>query len=147
VEAYLEQLEKVPTPIKSTILFVSENLKKLENPISHIIESTQPVQSVEIEDIVKNPEKYIGKEVKVKGKMEFIIWLIPQSKLSSYFLEDEQGYRLLLAEPLPYGGARSYHTGAIYEAKGKIIQVEIEGLGGVPKKYLAMVCEELVKIG
>ncbi|WP_456474113.1 hypothetical protein [Candidatus Pyrohabitans sp.] len=78
--------------------------------------------------IVENPEQYLGKEVKVKGKL-IILWGILEQDRA--YLEDENGYRIELRLPgkvLTKGwdlGNRMLYAGEVYSMAGKVMSYEV----------------------
>ena len=81
-----------------------------------------------IEDIVTNPEKYIGKKVTVEGHLDFskdFPFVTEEGKSVSWNLVDEQNYHITLAPPLPYQDSRIYAWDETYKVKGRIVYLKI----------------------
>ncbi|UNQ73586.1 AN1-type zinc finger protein [Infirmifilum sp. NZ] len=94
--------------------------------------STQPtiVASYDsIEDIAKNPEKYVGKVVRIRGLLGLAFVSVSSCTspegltLSNLSLEDSQGYYVLIVPP---SEQRNLYRGELYEAVGKVEKFHCE---------------------
>jgi hypothetical protein len=116
VSAYsdIPQLEPIRKQIES---FKLQNFMK--NP-AHFERTT-------IEDIITNPEKYIGENVTIEGTLDE--YLTPQKteggRYVKYYLFDEQNFRIGLVSPLPYQESRIYSWGGTYRVKGKVVYLKV----------------------
>jgi hypothetical protein len=94
--------------------------KRLIEPLStfnqqNFTTSSPQFEPTTIEDIVKNPEIYMGKNVSVKGALDPAI-----SLNADWYLIDEQNYEILLVPKLPFESQRAYLPFEVYRVKGKV---------------------------